>query len=259
MGLLRFLGTACCCLRAGGYYLFVLRTPTDAEDVLNFVREHAADLRVDRERIGICAFSGNGPTALSLLVGPATQLQFAVMCNTYMLDLEGDTTVADMAARIGFAAPNSGRSVCDLDQDMPIFLVRSGRDETPGLNQSLDRFAEQAIESNLPLRLVNLPHAPHGFDTLHDTEESKTTIQEILTFMRAPVESAPKSGRSRRAESRSEIDPMPTFGHLVIQHSHLTLNDSDYILAPCKLSVHFTRHIIILSIFGWESQCLSEI
>lgn len=161
---------------------------TDAKDALNFVREHAADLRVDPDRIGICAFSGNGPTALSLLMAPATRLRFAVMCNTYMLDLDGDTTVADMAAKFGFAAPNSGKFVCDLDQNVPMFLVRSGRDEVPGLNQSLDRFAEQALESNLLLRLVNLPHAPHGFDTLHDTEESRTTIQEILTFMRANSE-----------------------------------------------------------------------
>lgn len=162
--------------------------PRDANEVLQYVRENSAALRIDPERIGIWAASGNGPTALSLLTDPQTRLRFAVMSNTYMLDLDGDTTVADMAAQIGFAAPNSDMSVSDLNPNMPMFVVRSGKDEGPGLNQTIDRFVKHAIESDLPLRFANLPDAPHGYDTLHDTEESRETIRQILAFMRASSE-----------------------------------------------------------------------
>jgi hypothetical protein len=48
----------------------------------------------------------------------------------------------------------------------------------------LDRFVAGALESNLPITVVNLPHAPHAFDTLHDTDESRDVINWILAFMR---------------------------------------------------------------------------
>jgi len=157
----------------------------NVNEVLSFVRGHAEELNVDPERIGIWAASGNGPTALSLLLDRSVRLRFAVLCNTYMLDLDGRTDVADMAARFGFAAPNSGRTVEDLDPDVPLFLVRSGKDEIPGLNPTMDRFIEHAMEANLPLHVVNLPDAPHSFDTLHDTEQSRDTIRQILGFIGA--------------------------------------------------------------------------
>jgi hypothetical protein len=160
----------------------------DAKEVQNFVRDHSAEFGIDPERIGIWAASGNGPTALSMLMGGSTGLRFAVLSNTYMLDLDGDTMVSDMAAQFGFSAPNVGKSVRDLDPQVPLFLVRSGKDEVPGLNQTIDRFARRAIEANLPIQLVNLPDAPHSYDTLHDTERSRETIQQIVHFMLASSE-----------------------------------------------------------------------
>lgn len=157
--------------------------PLNAKEVLNFVREHAREFHIDPARIGIWAASGNGPTALSLLLDRSASPCFAVMLNTYMLDLDGDSTVADMSAQFGFAAPNSGKSVENLDPDVPLFVVRSGNDEVPGLNETIDRFTGHAVDMNLPVQLVNLPDAPHSFDTLHDTAQSRATIRQILNFM----------------------------------------------------------------------------
>jgi acetyl esterase/lipase len=89
-----------------------------------------------------------------------------------------------MSARFGFSAPNDGKTVADLDESTPLFVVRSGQDTAPGLNGTLDRFVAAALESNLPITFVNLPHAPHAFDTLHDTGESRDVINWILAFMR---------------------------------------------------------------------------
>jgi hypothetical protein len=157
--------------------------PLNAKEVLDFVRKRSGEFNIDPARIGIWAASGNGPTALSLLMGGSTGLRFAVMSNTYMLDLDGDTTVADMAAQFGFAAPNAGKSVRDLDSGVPLLLVRSGNDEVPGLNQAMDRFIRHALESNLPIQLVNLADAPHSYDTLYDTDLSRQTIRQIVDFM----------------------------------------------------------------------------
>jgi hypothetical protein len=160
----------------------------NAKEVLDFVRNRSGEFDIDPARIGIWAASGNGPTALSLLTDQSIQLRFVVMSNTYMLDLDGDTTVADMAARFGFAAPNAGKSARDLDAGVPLLVVRSGNDEVPGLNRTIDRFIEHAVELNLPLQFVNMPDAPHGYDTLYDAERSRETIRQIVTFMLASSE-----------------------------------------------------------------------
>jgi hypothetical protein len=36
---------------------------------------------------------------------------------------------------------------------------------------------------------VSLPEAPHGFDTLHDSDESTEVINQSLAFMRAAANS----------------------------------------------------------------------
>ncbi|MDX1561903.1 MAG: alpha/beta hydrolase [Gammaproteobacteria bacterium] len=157
----------------------------DAKAALEFVREHAAELNVDPARIGIWAISGNGPAALSLLASNAAKLKFAVLLNTYMLDLDGDSTVAGMAKNFGFSIPTAAVTVDDLDSGTPMLVVRSGLDEVPGLNTALDRFVARAIEANCAITVINLPDAPHGFDTLHDTDESRNVIRQVLAFMKA--------------------------------------------------------------------------
>lgn len=164
--------------------------PDDAEAVLRYVRENADELGVDPARIGIWAASGNGPTALSLLMSADADLCCAVMCNTFMLDLDGDSAVASASEMFGFAAPNAGRSVEDLPP-VPMFVVRSGNDEFPGLNGTIDRFWAGATASNRPVTLVNLPAAPHSFELHHDTEAARETIRQILSFMRSTLGSPP--------------------------------------------------------------------
>lgn len=88
-----------------------------------------------------------------------------------------------MAATFGFAAPNAGRTIDDLDSGTPIFLVRSDQDEVPGINGRIDRFVSSALEANRAISLVNLPDAPHSFDTLHDTGESREVIRRALALL----------------------------------------------------------------------------
>lgn len=169
--------------------------PEDAKAALRFIRDHAAELNVDPDRIGIWAISGNGPAALSLLASEDTKLRFAVMLNTYMLDSDDNSTVSDMAATIGFSAPNDGITISDLDPETPMFLVRSGRDEVPGLNATFDRFVVGAIAANRSITVVNLPEAPHGFDTLHETDESRDVLKQVLAFMASSVANQKNTGQ----------------------------------------------------------------
>jgi hypothetical protein len=157
----------------------------DIHVLLQYVRQNAPSLGIDENRIGVWACSGNVPMALSVLMQEDRDyLKCAVLCYGIMLDLEGSTSVAELAKTFGFVNPCAGKSVNDLTQDIPLFIVRAGQDETPHLNETIDRFLVKALICNLPITFANHPAAPHSFDVLDDSEASREIIRQILAFMR---------------------------------------------------------------------------
>lgn len=157
---------------------------TDIHALLQYVRQNAAVLGIDENRIGVWACSGNVPNALSVLMQEDRDyLKCAVLCYGLMLDLEGATSVADAAKQWGFVNPCAGKSVADLPRDIPLFIARAGQDEMPHLNETMDRFLSKALTCNLPIIFVNHPAAPHAFDLMHDSETSREIIRQILAFM----------------------------------------------------------------------------
>ena len=156
----------------------------DTEALLQYVRQNAGSLGIDEDRIGLWACSGSAPNALSLLMHKNREyLKCAVLCYGVMMDLDGDTYTADSAQQFGFVYPCQGKSVDDLPQDMPLFVVRAGKDEMPHLNDTLDRFVAKALSRNLPITFTNHATAPHAFDVMDDSETSRQIIRQILAFM----------------------------------------------------------------------------
>ena len=154
----------------------------DARTLLEYIRENAASLGIDGQKIGIWSCSGNVPTALSLLMSET--LTCAVLCYGFMLDLDGGTAVAEAQKQWGFANPAAGRSVDDIPPDLPLLLVRAGRDEFAGLNDAIDRFVSHSLARNLPVTIVNHATGPHSFDLFDDSETSREVIRQILGFLR---------------------------------------------------------------------------
>lgn len=157
---------------------------TDIHALLRYVRHNAVSLGIDDNRIGLWACSGNVPNALSVLMRETSDyLKCAVLCYGMMLDLGGDTSVAEAAKRWGFVNPCAGKSVDDLAQNIPLFIVRAGKDETPHLNETIDRFMVEALNYNLPIRFANHAVAGHSFDVMDDSEASREIIKQVLAFM----------------------------------------------------------------------------
>ncbi|MBV8202089.1 MAG: hypothetical protein JOZ15_15825 [Acidobacteria bacterium] len=157
----------------------------DADCVLHHLRQNAASLGLDADRIAVWACSGHVPNALSVLTQPGGEhLRCAVLCYGFMLDLDGSTAVADAAKIFRFVNPAAGKSVEDLPPGTPLFIARAGKDENPGLNETIDRFVDQALRRNLPVTLVNHAAAPHAFDLLHDSETSRQVIRDVVAFLR---------------------------------------------------------------------------
>jgi acetyl esterase/lipase len=156
----------------------------DLQALLQYVRQNAAALGVDENRIGLYASSGHVPLALSVLMQEDRDyLKCAILSCGYMLDLDGSSGVAEMAKQFGFVNPGAGKSVDDLRQDLPLFIVRAAQEQFPHLNEMIDRFAAKALSRNLPVTLVNHP-GPHAFELMQDSETSRETIRQMLAFMR---------------------------------------------------------------------------
>ena len=143
-------------------------TYTNEEPVadLNEVLDHVSS---KYERVGLWSSSGNSPLALSVVARAAR----AVFLYPYTVD------VPEAAKKFGFATPDTG----SLTSDVPLLFVRAGKDEMPGLNETFDRFVVKALAENLPVTVINHPHAPHAFDLLDESAMTREVIRRVLEFL----------------------------------------------------------------------------
>jgi hypothetical protein len=188
-------------IAASGMAAIVYSNREPVDDVLavvEYVREHASSLRIDETRLGLWAASGNVPLAVWLLMQrdwPA--FTCATLCCGFMLDLRGATAVADMQKTFRFANPCAGKSVDDVRGDVPLLIVRAGRDQFPGINDSIDGFVRDAVQRDLPVTMVNHAGAPHAFDLFDDSETSREIIRQILRFMQFHLSRPADAGHYR--------------------------------------------------------------
>jgi len=158
------------------------REPGDIHGLLDHIQHNAASLRIDAARIAVWACSGHGPNALSVLI-ERRSVTCAVLAYPYTLDLDGSTGIADAAKQFHFVTPAAGRSVKDLPGNLPLFIVRAGQDQMPGLNDALDRFVTEALAANLPLTVVNHPSGPHAFDLDDGSRTACDIVKQMLAFL----------------------------------------------------------------------------
>lgn len=173
-------------IAASGYVAITYETHKPERDIfklLQYIQQNAEDLQMDANKIALWACSGNVPTALSVLMqGPSESIQCAVMYYGAMLDWPGSSLVAEASAQAGFINACEQYSFDELQQNVPILLVRAGQD-FPALNQTIDRFLIEAISRNLPVHFVNYPLGKHGFDISDASPQAQNIIKETVAFM----------------------------------------------------------------------------
>lgn len=154
----------------------------DIDVALAYVRTNAEQLGLDAQRIAVFAASGNGPVGLSLLMRERGLAGAALFCG-YTMDVAGSTAVADAAGQYGFADACHGKSADDLPVDVPLLVVRAGRDKAPGLNDAMDAVVARGLARNLPLTLINHASAEHGFECDEDSEITREIVRQVLAFL----------------------------------------------------------------------------
>ena len=159
---------------------YLNHTPADVTSVIRHLRANAGTLGIDRARIGVFACSGHVPNALAVIARERPAC--AALLYGYMLDLDGSTTVANASKQFYFAAPPV--ALDELPREMPMLVVRAGRDVTPGLDGTIVQFVAAARARGLALMLVEHASGPHSFDLVDDSPRTREVIEEVLGFLR---------------------------------------------------------------------------
>jgi tetratricopeptide (TPR) repeat protein len=142
----------------------------DVRDLFVHLKRNAKELGIDPAKLGAWACSANVRSALSILMAAdAPDVKTAVLYY-------------------------GAGEVTTLRPDLPVLLVRAGKDRPP-MNEMLDRLAAQAVAANAPWTLVNLPGAHHAFDVLDETDESRNAIRKTVAFLKDRLAPPPAPDR----------------------------------------------------------------
>ncbi|MGE5673936.1 MAG: alpha/beta hydrolase family protein [Mycobacterium leprae] len=160
----------------------------DIDDLVAYLRLHADRLHIDPNRLCFWVCSAGGPVGLTAALRSTTGAVRCIVSYYAFMDLQHlDQFLGEAISPV--VTPDLRRSfspVTYLQSDRPIppvFVMRAGQDQVPGLNESIDRFVAEGLSRNHPLTLVNAPEAPHAFDIRSDAGWARAIIRQTLAFM----------------------------------------------------------------------------
>jgi dipeptidyl aminopeptidase/acylaminoacyl peptidase len=155
---------------------------SDLDDLIAFVRTQLPEVDPDRLILWVC--SGGGAYGLRTAIRHAAYVCCAVVYYAFLEPLSRRSLIAPEVPDETLREFSPITTLGSADVAMPpLLLARAGKDH-PELNETIDRFAAEAIRHNVALDLLTYPDGQHGFDILDDTERSRYIIQQTLAFMR---------------------------------------------------------------------------
>ena len=156
---------------------------SDVMDLIAYVRQHATELGIDRDRIVLWSVSAGGiflsqplrdrPPYIKCLVGYYSELDLQGQRQSAPPSMT-DETLREFSPVYHLSKADKGIP--------PIFLARAGLDDA-ALNAGIDRFVEMALKKNLTLDLLNHPGGHHGFDVEDNDERSREIIKRTIEFI----------------------------------------------------------------------------
>lgn len=173
---------------------------SDLADLIGYLRKNAGELRLDGDRIGVVVYSGGGPMLSPLLREPPPYVHclggIYPFLDTRHVDPEQAQTPVEVIREY---SPLSALEA-SAGPFPPLFIARAGRDSIPGVNESIARFLQAALEKNLAVEFMNHPTGVHGFDQRNDDARSRYIIRELLRFLTSNLGAAPLPANEPLAE-----------------------------------------------------------
>lgn len=160
----------------------------DTRDLIAYLREHAAELHMDKERIALWAFSAGGLMLAPFLHEPPPYVR-ALACFYCVSDVTQDSWagvpgITPEQVERAAAMFSTANQIHGADRILiPLFVGRAGLD-SPGLNRTIDRLVQEALSKNMSIEVWNHPAGRHGFDILDDNARSREIIARAIAFLR---------------------------------------------------------------------------
>ena len=136
----------------------------DSEALIDYLEEHARELNIDPDRIGIWTCSANARVGMRLAHKSRPKNVRALV--------------------VYYGGPDSlGR----LRQDLPTLIVRAGLDAQI-INTSIENFVAESFTQDTRLEVINYLEGIHAFDIFTNTGESKEVIRRTIQFVKNNLE-----------------------------------------------------------------------
>lgn len=141
--------------------------PSGIEQLLKFVREHADEFQIDRDRL--CVFSVSAGVA----VGFPVVLEGAPIYLRCVVGYYGDPSPA-----LEMISPQ------EVAQLPPILLAKAGRDDQT-LIEGTDRFVSNLTALGVQVTLLTHDNGSHAFDIRNNDDRSREIIKQTIEFMKS--------------------------------------------------------------------------
>ena len=155
---------------------------SEIEQVTNWLNAAPAELRIDTRQVTAIAFSAGGLLIPEVVrrYEPDRIRRYALFYPLLGLEPDQFNTTA-VTSKLLFTEVTALLA----ERRTRLLIFRSGSDEVPGLLQRLDASIPTALKADVALELVNLPKAPHAFDSLQDIDQTRRAIERAIEFAAA--------------------------------------------------------------------------
>jgi acetyl esterase/lipase len=158
----------------------------DIAAAVAYVRDHAAELGADPDRVCLWAFSGGGLFLAEALRAPDPSVRCLVAYYP-LLDARPMAAAPGVGERLDAEALRRHSALAALEDaeaiTTPLLVARAGQD-SPSLRAQADAFVSAALAKNAPLDLLNHPTGHHTFDAQDDNARTHAIISHTLAFIR---------------------------------------------------------------------------
>jgi len=156
----------------------------DVADAIAYVRAHADELKIDKDRLCLAAYSAGGPMLGPYLKNAPEPVRCLVAFYS-LLDVRqpGGHAAGEPAELLARYSPVA-QVESGTGRFTPIFVAQGRKDEVPTLLATVDRFAAQAFARGVPLTLLSHPDAPHAFDNQLADDRTREIVRAALDFLR---------------------------------------------------------------------------
>lgn len=157
---------------------------SDTLDLIRHVRDHAADLNIDKDRMCLWTFSAGGRL---MSAGMQREQPYIRCLLTFygVIDLTAEMEPLPAQEReVSLETYSPLHRLKALGKDSPpILIARAGRDGA-SINSGIERFVSEAQRQNAEFDFLNYPEGEHGFDGFNDTESSRAIIRQAFAFIK---------------------------------------------------------------------------